>query len=171
MELALVYLYAMFNIFVLVLHIRRFGLSLNPGFLVLSFYVLIACMAVPAYTLLPEDATTSSFNFKNITIIPYVIYFPAMYLMLKPTFGFHKVIATHTVSCSPLKLKLFTYAYIISATVAVFLMYKAIMSQSVLDNLAQVRWNLYRGESIQVYDNLFEHLFVTFTTFFRFPQH
>lgn len=169
MELFFIYFFAILNLGALTLYVRKFGFKASPGFLVLFFYVLVSCLAIPAYTRLPKDPSFAMYNFRNITLFPYIIYFIAMMLLLRPTFQFQTVVEKTHLSYSLVRLKWFSYIYVISALVTVLLMYEAITSQSVLENLAQVRNEMYDDESIQVYKNNYEHLFVTFTMFFQVP--
>lgn len=169
MEQFLIYLFAIMNLGALILYVGKYGFKVSPGFLVLFFYALVACMAIPAYSMLPKDPSFAMYNFRDITLLPYIIYFIAMVLLLKPTFQFHMVVERAPLSYSYVRLKWFSYIYVISALITVWLMYEAITSQSVLENLAQVRNELYDDESIRVYKNNFEHLFVTFTMFFQVP--
>ena len=169
MEQFLVDLYAVVNIGALIFFVKKYGLNMSPGFMVFAFYVLVAVLAIPAYSRLPKDSSFAMYNFRDITLFPYFVYFIAMMFLLKPTFKFHTTVENAKLAYSFRGLKWFSYIYVASAIVTVWLMYDAITSQSVIENLAQVRSEMYEDESIQVYRNNYEHLFVTFTMFFQVP--
>ena len=169
MELVLVYIFAFFNLLSLFWYVRHYGISLSPGFIILSFYVLVACLAVPAYGELPKNDVFAEYNFKNITLFPYIVYFLVSWQLIKPTFGFQRLVDKAVINYSPWKVRVFSYLYILSAIVTSYLMYRTITVNSMLENMAQVRMNLNAGEEMNPYNSVFEHLFVTFTMSFQYP--
>lgn len=169
MELYLVYLFAFANIILFILYIRRYGINLAPGMIVLSFYVLVACLAIPAYSELPQSDFFSFYNFREITLFPYIVYFFVFLMLIKPTFEFQKVISKSPIVISIDKAKIFVYIYIAASIITIFLIYRTISVNSVLENMAEVRRDFYAGEGLIPYNNAVEHFITTFTMAFQIP--
>lgn len=167
MEQILVDLYAVANVLLLVWYVKKYGWRFSPGLLVLSFYVLIAIMAVPAYEALQTDSFFSAYDFTNITLMPYVYLFITTLILIYPTFKFGKYIRRVHISIPEKKLKIFIVAYSVCALISVYCFYRTISTNVTIETLAQVRNDLYEGEVITAYNNQIEHIIILFTVQFN----
>lgn len=168
MDFVLVILYAIFNVVFLCYLWRRHSI-LSPGMIVLSFYVLVSVLAVPAYDLLPLDAFFSSFDFRHITILPYIFYFFFSYMLIVPIFAYKNKLQPHRVRVDVINVKLFVYGFTFLSMIAIYVYARMLVSNSIMENLDVIRQENYAGVQIKAYNNVVEHVALLFNHYFDLP--
>ncbi len=169
MEQFWVNIYAIANIIYLFWYIKKYSVRLSPGLVVLGIFVFIAIMGVPAYEMLKTDTYFRQFNFRNVTLLPYIFLFLVTMAFLKPIFGFKDSVIKSDLKFSYTKVKYFIIVYIICAFVSGYLYYVTIINNSILENLAEVRRGMYTGEQITAYENGFQRIFLSFASHMNIP--
>lgn len=160
-------IYAIANIILLLWYIYKYGWQFSPGLLVLSFYVLVAVLAIPAYEILQHDSFFHRYDFTNVTFFPYVFLFITTLLFLKPTFKFKGYIKNVQISISERKLRYFIIIYTLFSLVSVYCFYRTITSNITVETLAQIRQDHYAGNTLKAYNNVIEHFIILFTVRFN----
>lgn len=159
--------YAGLFITLILWYIKKYGLRITPGFILIGFYTLIAILGIPAYNMMKYDNFFHQYNFQNLTLIPYLFLFITTLLFLIPTFNYHKIIQSKPINYSIKRIRLFSYIYILCAFISIYFYYRTNMHIYVNEDLAEVRNNMYIGEQINAYNNTFERIFLSITSHFN----
>lgn len=162
MSQLLVDFYAIANICLLIWYLYRYGFRMTPGLIVLSFYVAVAVMAVPAYSYLQEDWFFSKYDFTNVTLFPYIYLFVTTLLFLYPIFNFQKYVDRISFSLSEVKVKRFIVIYTLCALFSIYCYYQTIVSNVSLETLSEIRQSHYEGDTLKAYDNIIEQVIMLF---------
>lgn len=169
MSFHIVVAYAIVNIVFLLWVIRNKGLRLTPGLVLVAFYCLIACLSIPAYKMLPNAIFFDMYDFKHITLFPYIILFVATYMFIRPLFSFDGVLKRAKLNINLRNVKNICWFYIFCATISALLYYRVSDSISIED-MAAIRADVYDGVMIDAYNNIFERFFLSFTSYFNTPM-
>lgn len=153
--------YALLNVCIFIYFYRKYGLF-NIGVILLAFYVLIAVSAIPAYKILQTDSFFSQYNFRNITLIPYIFLITITLLLIQPTFHFNKYIENTDIVLSRQKIKWFIIIYTLCSMIAIYCYYRTIVNNVSVETISEVRNDHYEGESLKAYNNFIEHLILLF---------
>lgn len=169
MNQIIIVIYAIVNLLYLFWYIFKNGLKISPGFIILSFYVFIAVLGIPAYQMLKTDHFFCKFNFSNVTVFPYVLYFLATLALVKPIYGLERSVGDAQIVISYKKVSFFIYVYIICSFVSGYFYYRTITSSGMLLDMASARMDVYNGEQINAYSNAFERIFLSFASHMNIP--
>lgn len=169
MDYLYVIAFAVLNICFLIYQIRLKRSLFNPGIILLSFFVLVAVCAIPAYNYLPNDIYFSQFNFRNISFFPYIYYSVCVWMLIKPVMSYDSILTQSHITLSRKKIRWFTWLYIVLAIFSVYIYYRFITNMSVLENLNEIRNDVYGGTQLRAYSNVVEHIALVFTAYFSIP--
>lgn len=169
MDYLYVIAFAVLNICFLLYQIRLKRSLFNPGIILLSFFVLVAVCAIPAYNYLPNDIYFSQFNFRNISFFPYIYYSVCVWMLIKPVMSYDSILTQSHITLSRKKIRCFTWLYIVLAILSIYIYYRFITNLSLLDNLNEIRSDVYEGTQLKAYSNVVEHIALVFTAFFSIP--
>lgn len=157
------YLYAALFIGLLIYYAKKTKFSLNPGILIIAFYTLIAILGPAAYYQMPKDNFFHIYDFTNVTLLPYLYLFVTSVLFILPIFKFKYYANRPCINVSLKAVRYLCWFYIFCAIISIFLYYRTI-SNYTIDDLAEIRMNVYQGEMNNAYGNIFEHFFLSFTS-------
>ena len=119
MDFYLVIFYALLNVGFFCGYYLKYKDLFNPGVTVFTFYLFVAICAIPAYEALPNDIFFCRFDFSKITAWPYLFYFPATLLLIRPIFKYDEHIDCALSINAKGRISLFIYTYILISIVAV----------------------------------------------------
>lgn len=159
--------YAGLFVILILWYIKKYGLQITPGFILIGFYTLIAILGIPAYNMMKYDNFFHQYNFQNITLIPYIFLFITTVAFLSPTFNYHKITSCKPIHYSKKRIKIFSYIYILCAFVSIYFYYRTNVHIYMNEDLAEVRNNMYLEEQINAYNNNFERIFLSVTSHFN----
>ena len=169
MDYILVVIYAIANFFYWIWCWRKYGKLFSPGMVLVFFYTFIACVSIPAYLLLPHESFFQRYDFSNITFVPYVFLFFIVYMFIKPVFAFNSIIKKAQFNMNLKRVRILVYCYVICAFVSTFLYWRTLGNISVED-MGEIRNDVYNGNVINAYNNLFERFFLSITSYLNVPM-
>lgn len=168
MEFSLVICYALLNLVIFIWLLKRHSL-LSPGIIVSAFYLIVAIFAVPAYHMLPNDDFFCLYDFSDIRLWPYVLYFILTYIFIIPIFKYEECIQYSTLSLPRKKTKIFVVFFVICSLASIFIYARMIINYSIFENIDEIRQNHYAGIQITAYNNQIEHFALLFAYYFPLP--
>lgn len=168
MEFSYVVYYAILNFIFFCFLLYKHSL-LSSGIIVSAFYVFVAILAVPAYNLLPNDEYFCIYNFTDIKVLPYILYFLLSTILIAPIFKYDGKFQQLSIYLHTTRTKAFILFFIICSFASILIYGRMILEHSVFDNLDEIRQNHYEGIQIVAYENQLEHFALLFTHYFSLP--
>lgn len=168
MEFSYVVYYAILNFFFYICLLHKHSIS-STGMIVMVYYLMISIFAIPAYNMLPHDNYFCIFNFSEIKVWPYVLYFILTIILIKPIFNYDNLIENSNIVLPAQKTRIFIYFFIICSLASIIIFGRTLVNNSIIENLDEVRQNLYNDIQIIAYNNQVEHVVLLFTIYFSLP--
>lgn len=168
MEFSYVVYYAILNFFFYICLLHKHSIF-STGMIVMVYYLIVSIFAIPAYNMLPYDNYFCIYNFTEIKVWPYFLYFILTILLIKPIFNYDNLLKNTNIVLPTQKTRIFIYFFIICSLASIIIYGRMLADNSVLDNLDEIRQNLYNGIQITAYHNQVEHIVLLFTKYFSLP--